>query len=141
MQLIEVEKFINKVWETDKPYQKILLRSFKAFEQDMNFYLNKNIPELYAKDYIENGNFNNHMKLYPPEFVWGRTSKLPMYQKPAIVIGESHYFRHFYGFDTNCYITVDKVTSFVEVLHKNLEAVIDYVTPFGFNEDFGDEEE
>ena len=38
-------------------------------------------------------------------------------------------------------VTVDKVTSFVEVLHKNLEAVIDYVTPFGFNEDFGDEEE
>ena len=141
MELAEVELLITNVWGKSGKDVTRYKRSFRILEEKLKFYMNYNIPELYARDYINSGGLAS-FELYNPEFVIEYTREFDSYKLPAILIGRSHYYYHYYNLYLDVYFSVLNTTFLVDGVHMSLSALNDFVTKDTyFEEDFIDEEE
>ena len=142
MFISDIDTFIEDYWDGFSRLKPKFLKSFKILEEQLGFYLDSPIPEKYVKDYIRCGGIDPYIDLYDPEFVWEETKGVFLYKEPAILIGESNSYYHFFSLSYDFYFTVLKDLHSIKALHLNLRVMSDYVSPNDdFTDDFTDEEE
>jgi hypothetical protein len=126
MELIETEKLITDTWGKSGKDVTAYKRSFRILEEKLKFYMNYNIPELYARDYIGCGGIAS-FQLYDPEFIVERTREFDSHELPAILIGISQYYYHYYSLFLDVYFTMLKSTLLVDEVHTSLAGINEFI--------------